>query len=226
MSESPLARHIATPAELKDRNEADRAGEPYLVLRDGGGQQLLVPLESGGRMTIGRREQNDVALTWDERASRLHAELEHVGGEWVLVDDGLSTHGTWVGETRLVGRRRLRDGDLIRVGQTLIAFCAPGETRRGTAYAEGGESAVRVSPAQRRVLVALCRPLLAGGAYTTPPTNAQLAEELFLAVDSIKTHMKALYEAFGLETEPQGKRRAMLVDRAVRLGVVTDRDLA
>jgi hypothetical protein len=179
----------------------------------------------GGRVTVGRRPENDVALPWDERVSRLHAEVELVGGEWVVADDGLSTNGTWVGQTRLVGRRRLRDGDVVRVGDTLIAFCAPAGAVPSTALAGGDASDVQISPAQRRVLVALCRPLLAGGAYAAPPGNAQLAEELYLSVNSVKTHVRALIDAFGLDDVPQGEKRAALAARAVQLGVVTARDV-
>src|SRR4051812_48733428 len=126
-SQGPLARHAATPAELRARLEAARSGVPFLVLDDVEGHLVLFELRgaAGTRLTIGRRATNDLAVPWDERASRVHAELESVGGDWVLIDDGLSSNGTWVNESRLVGRRRLRDGDVIRLGETLIAFCAP-----------------------------------------------------------------------------------------------------
>jgi hypothetical protein len=220
----PLALHGSTPAELQERQEAARRGEPYLVLRDGDGRQRITVLDSG-RVTIGRRPENDIALPWDERVSRLHAEVEQVGGEWVVADDGLSTNGTWVGDTRLVGRRRLRDGDVVRVGDTLIAFCAAAGPAPSTALAGDDAAGVEISPAQRRVLVALCRPLLVGGAYVAPPGNAQLAAELYLSVNSIKSHVKALIDAFGLQDVPQGEKRAALVARAVQLGVVTTRDV-
>jgi pSer/pThr/pTyr-binding forkhead associated (FHA) protein len=220
----PLAPHGSTPAELKERQEAARSGIPFLVLRDGEGRQRITVL-SGARVTIGRRPENDIALSWDERASRLHAEVEHVGGEWVVADDGLSTNGTWVGDTRLVGRRRLRDGDVVRIGDTLIAFCAPAGPVESTALGGGDASGVQISPAQRRVLVALCRPLLLGGAYAAPPGNAQLADELYLSLNSVKSHLKALIDAFGLDELPPGEKRAALVARAVQLGVVTGRDV-
>jgi pSer/pThr/pTyr-binding forkhead associated (FHA) protein len=143
----------------------------------------------------------------------------------VLVDEGLSSNGTWVGEARLVGRRRLRDGDVVRVGGTLIAFCAPEEAPMGATSADDSHQPLSISPAQRRVLVALCRPAVAGGAYAAPPSNAELARELFLSVDSIKTHMKALFEAFELDDVPQSQKRAALVERALRLGIVTQRDV-
>ena len=225
MPDSPLAPHVATAAELVARNEAARRGLPFLVLRAPGGPQQLRILEPGsGRLTIGRGIDNDIALPWDTRVSRLHAELERVGGEWVVLDDGLSTNGTWVGEDRLSGRRRLRDADLIRIGDTLIAFCAPADLQGATALAESTSTVVQITPAQRRVLVALCRPVLAGDALAAPLTNQQLAAELYLSVDSIKTHLKALFSTFGLEDVPNSQKRSALVERAVRIGAVTARD--
>jgi hypothetical protein len=153
-----------------------------VVLRDGAERQHLLELDLP-RLTIGRGPSNDIALTWDDRASRLHAELEFLGGEWVIVDDGLSTNGTWVGEERVVGRRRLYDGDVIRVGDTLIAFCAPGSQNARTNLAENAGSAVQITPGQRRVLVALCRPVVSDGAGGVPLSNRQVAEELCVSVD-------------------------------------------
>ena len=56
---------------------------------------------------------------------RAHAELEYVGGQWALADDGLSRNGTFVNGQPVRGRRRLRDGDCLRLGQTVLAFAAP-----------------------------------------------------------------------------------------------------
>src|SRR4051812_46232897 len=74
---SPLAAHAATPAELRERIEAERAGVPFLVLRDGDGAQRLFVLDPAiDRVAIGRSPGNDIALQWDTEVSRLHAELE------------------------------------------------------------------------------------------------------------------------------------------------------
>jgi pSer/pThr/pTyr-binding forkhead associated (FHA) protein len=222
----PLGPHSATPAELLERHEATQRGTPFLLLRETSGPQHLRPLDpSTRRLSIGRGAVNDIALTWDDRASRLHAELEFIGGVWVIIDDGLSTNGTWVGEDRVVGRRRLRDGDILRIGDTLIAFCAPGETRGGTALADDAGDAAQVTPAQRRVLVALCRPALVQGTVGVLPTNQELADELFLSVAAVKTHLQALFSAFGLDDVPNSQKRSSLVERAVRLGIVTARDV-
>jgi hypothetical protein len=195
-----------------------------VVLRDGAQRQHLLELDLP-RLTIGRGPSNDIALTWDDRASRLHAELEFLGGEWVIVDDGLSTNGTWVGEERVVGRRRLYDGDVIRVGDTLIAFCAPGSQNARTNLAENAGSAVQITPGQRRVLVALCRPVVSDGAGGVPLSNRQVAEELCVSVDAVKTQIRALIASFGIEDVPASQKRSTLVDRAIRLGIVTARDL-
>jgi pSer/pThr/pTyr-binding forkhead associated (FHA) protein len=79
-TDSPLAPHAATPAELRERIEAERRGDPFLVFRDGNGAQRLVVLDPvRGRATVGRSQGNDVALVWDTEVSRLHAELERLG---------------------------------------------------------------------------------------------------------------------------------------------------
>jgi hypothetical protein len=51
-------------------------------------------------------------------------------------------------------------GDVLRIGGTYIAFCAPA-TSHGATDPDGTSGRVlAVSPAQRRVLIALCRPYL------------------------------------------------------------------
>ena len=95
----PHALHLATPAELKQRLEAARAGTPYLVYREpGAGQRILRLRESTA--VIGRDAACDAPLTWDEQVSRLHVELAHLRGHWLVVDDGLSRNGTFVNGER------------------------------------------------------------------------------------------------------------------------------
>jgi pSer/pThr/pTyr-binding forkhead associated (FHA) protein len=223
--ESPLQPHVATPQELKARIEAERRGEPFLVYRDGAGAQAIVALDELQRLTIGRRPGNEVALPWDEEVSRVHAALERVGDDWVVVDDGLSRNGTWINGERVSGRRRLRDGDVICVGATALAFVAPdGSRSEPTATAAGPHVAARLSPAQRRVLVALCRPYR-DGPYATPATNQEIADELVISVDAVKSTLRALFSAFGVNAVPQYRKRAMLAEAALRGGAVSRRDL-
>lgn len=225
MTDSPLAPHAASPADLRDRLEAERAGDPFLVLRDGEGAQRIVAMPAGAtRLTVGRSPANDVALPWDTEVSRLHAELERLGDEWTVSDDGLSRNGSLLNGERVRGRMRLRDGDVLRVGRTSLAFRVPAPSDdRPTAVAGARETPV-VGEAQRRVLVALCRPLL-DPEIATPATNAQIAAELFLSLDAVKGHLRSLFAAFGIEGLPQNQKRSVLALRAVRDGIVSVREI-
>jgi predicted component of type VI protein secretion system len=220
----PFQPHGATPVELQQRLEAERRGFPFLVYRDGEGRQVIMALVSG-RVAIGRRSSNELALSWDPEVSRLHAELTLVGDQWVLADDGLSANGTFVDNERIAGRRRLKDGDVFRIGGTAIAFRYP--QGRGTATTRVAQpvTAVSITPAQRRVLIALCRPYKGGESFATPATNPQIAAELVLSVAAVKSHLRALTHAFGIDELPQQEKRRKLVAMALQLGVVRDRDL-
>src|SRR4051794_12974740 len=107
MSEPPHLRHAVSPLELQQRLEAERAGVPFLAFVDAGGRQRLVVLApERPRLTVGRAADCDVGVAWDDRVSRVHAELVRTGGEWAVVDDGLSRNGTYVNGERVAGRRR------------------------------------------------------------------------------------------------------------------------
>jgi pSer/pThr/pTyr-binding forkhead associated (FHA) protein len=121
---------MSTPAEVKARLDAERRGGPFLLYRDGGGAQVIIFLD--GPITIGRRAERDVALPWDTEVSRLHAQLEAVGSDWIVVDDGLSANGTFVNGELVERRQRLHDGDELRFGETTVYFQAPLEIRDET----------------------------------------------------------------------------------------------
>jgi pSer/pThr/pTyr-binding forkhead associated (FHA) protein len=214
-------------AELKAQIEAERAGRPFLVLRDREGEQRIVTIEQGtAELWVGRAEAAGLRIDWDEEVSALHAQIEVVAGECTLLDDGLSRNGSFVGEERVHGRRRLRDGDTLRFGRTTVLFRRPGEsTPEATVPASDVPAAATISPGQRRILLTLCRPFKDGTAFATPPTNQAIAEELHLSVDAVKTHMRALFEKLELEDLPQNRKRIALVERALQSGVVAPRDL-
>ena len=200
---------------------------PALTYEDDLGARQAVELADGLRsVVIGRDETSDIPLAWDAEVSRVHAVLERIGADWTVVDDGLSQNGTFVNGERVQGRRRLRDGDRLRIGEVAIVYHFPNDAgARSTAKAAAGAVA-QISGAQRRVLVALCRPYREGGAFATPPTNAQIAEELVVGVDTVKAHMRALYDRFGLgEDVPQQQKRSRLVELAFRTGEINLRDL-
>jgi len=110
-------------------------------------------------VTIGRRENNLIPLPWDSQASRVHAQIERIGDEWAIRDDGLSRNGTWVNGERLHGSRRLIGGDTIRVGRTLLVVKAHGPL--DSLLTVGTTSAEEVLDLpQARVVINLCGPLV------------------------------------------------------------------
>jgi pSer/pThr/pTyr-binding forkhead associated (FHA) protein len=222
----PLAP-IQSPRELKAQIEAEREGSPFLVYRDGESEQHIVPLgEDVERVTVGRVPSTDICLGWDTEVSRLHAELERIGRDWTVSDDGLSRNGTHVNGERLVGKRRLHDRDVVRFGRTVAIYRQPdaGDITV-TEVASEVINRASLSEAQRRVLVALCRPFKETAGYVTPATNQQVADALFLSVDAVKTHLRSLFAKFGIEDLPQNQKRIRLVELALKSGVVTPRDL-
>ncbi|HZT79512.1 MAG TPA: FHA domain-containing protein [Gemmataceae bacterium] len=75
-------------------------------------------------VTIGREEGNMLRLN-DERVSRFHAKIQHDNSEIILTDLD-STNGTRVNGT-VVQIRRLKPGDRIGVGRSLLLFGSEAE---------------------------------------------------------------------------------------------------
>ena len=216
--------HRSTPAELKARLEAERRGTPFLLFFDGGSRQILHELAPADRpLTIGRGADCDVALGWDREVSRLHAQLERIGAQWVLIDDGLSRNGSFVNGERVVGRKVLRDGDRLCFGDTPVMYRAAPNPGDSTISVPAGPAAVHLTPIQRQILVALCRPVR-DSAFATPTTNREIADEVSLSVDAVKAHLRVLFERFGLDDLPQNTKRARLAATALVQGIVTHRD--
>jgi pSer/pThr/pTyr-binding forkhead associated (FHA) protein len=218
-----LGLHRRTPAELKAVIEAGRTGTAFLEFRDGDEQLRIVSLgEDQNRLSIGRLPACEVSLAWDSEVSRAHALLELVGGAWTVEDRG-SSNGTLVNAVRINRPHVLHDGDVVRIGRTQLVFHAGGDDdlRRTTPALD------RVAPSptdsQRKVLVELCRPALErnGGAAS----NREIAAALFVSVETVKTHMRALFDAFDVGDVPQYHKRTELVRRALETGVVSIHDL-
>lgn len=214
-------------AELQRQIELEREGSPFLVRRSDDGVQHLHALAGLERLTVGRDESVDVSLSDDDQVSRVHAELDLIGGAWVVVDDGLSTNGTFVNDERVGSRRRLADRDVIRVGDTGLLFRDPAgaEQPAGTVAAVGTTAVQNLTETQRNVLVELCRPYGTGAQFATPATNKEIADAVFLSVDAVKGHLRVLFDRFGLADLPQNEKRARLAEQALRTGAVRSSDL-
>jgi pSer/pThr/pTyr-binding forkhead associated (FHA) protein len=213
-----------SPTELQEVIAAERTGHPFLVWRtDADEQRLLLLDQANWRVTIGRDAGADVPLPWDAEVSRTHALVEQVGRGWMLVDDGLSRNGSFVNGARVVGRRRLSDKDRLVVGATQITYRETSGSATQTASAIDTPASFSLTPMQRKVLIALCRPVQES-ASATPATNRQISEEVFLTVDAVKAHLRVLFDRYGLSQLPQNEKRARLVTTVLEAGVLVPRD--
>lgn len=96
-----------------------RASHPTLVIRHTG---QVFPL-SQAPVTVGRQADNTIVLA-DPQASRHHAAVTWQAGAFVVQDMG-SANGTFVNNQRIAGPRSLRDGDSIRMGNTIFDVRLP-----------------------------------------------------------------------------------------------------
>ena len=155
-------------------------------------------LELTGGPLDGRqgRARTTSPLADDPTASHLHAVLERFAAGWCVTDLG-SSNGTWVNGERIWASRRLRHGDEIRVGQTRLVFRDP-LTRRRRARPRPRTAPPALTPRERDVLVALCRPLLARDMFTEPASTRAIADELVITQAAVKQHLANLYDKFGV----------------------------
>lgn len=177
------------------------------------GAFVRVPL-TGGRVTVGRAEENDIVLQ-DPRVSAVHALLEPVGPHWCIRDLG-SRNGTAVNGERILTERVLQPADEIRLGETLLTYRATVAPESPTT--EGAAPAPTLTRRERDVVAALCRPLAEGSILTEPASVATIAAELVLTDSAVKKHLANLYDKFGLYDND--RRRGRLANEAIARGAV------
>ncbi len=186
------------------------------------GHDLVLIDDAGGSIAIGKNPDNDLVLDGDPAVSRVHARLERVGPAWCLTDLG-STNGTLVNGGRLFSPRTLFDRDEIVLGQTRLVLRDP--TARGNATTAPLRAPPDRTPAEQRVLVELCRPVLSGQAFTPPSSVRSIAGALYVTESAVKQHLERLYDKFAILSEPGGSRRVQLANEAIQRAAVTRRDL-
>jgi hypothetical protein len=220
----PDETRLVRPRHLKERIEAEATGIPFLYwLDDDGEQHILMLPPDRAKVTVGRRESCDIALSWDQEVSRAHATFEPAGEDWILVE-GANLNGTYVNGSRIRGRHRLEDKDHMYFGQTRVVYREP-ESDQGsqsTARALESPAAIPLTETQRKLLIALCRPVESGSA--TPATNPQIAAEVHLSVDAVKAHMRHLFDRFELGDLPQNEKRQQLVAIVRGSGLLSPHD--
>ena len=177
------------------------------------------------RVTIGRRPSADVALESDEEVSRLHAELVRKGEDWTLADEGLSMNGSFVNGEPVRGQRRLRDGDAIRVGGTVLIFRNPRTTsqrpRHPRMSCDHREPVGRTAPRACGPVSAVQR--VRGIRNTTKQrTDRRRAVPERGRGEEAPAHPVPEVRRLPL---PQNEKRARLVERAFAGGFISDQGL-
>lgn len=190
----------------------------YIEIRGPSGMRV-VPLVTGERVSLGRAPDNTVTLA-DPLASWHHALLEPIGDGWLVRDLG-SRNGTLLAGDRIVGDRVLRHRDELRLGTTTVVFRGAPSRYEPT---EGAQPPPELTPRERDVLRALCRPLLSGDPFPEPASTRRIAGDLVVTEAAVQQHLLRLYQKFGLP-DGSGGRRVALAREAVRRGAVTTGDL-
>jgi len=216
----PPVLRSTSASEVVERLRAERLGAPFLLYRDGERRQHIVELGPDvPSVHIGRGPACEIPLPWDGEVSRVHAVLERAGDEWTLADEGLSRNGSYLNGRRVRGRRRLADGDEIKIGRTLLVFSSGPEPALTATDPAGDLSRPHLTDAQQRVLASLCRPLLADP-FAGPASNREIADTLFVSVETVKSHLHVLFDRFEIGDVPQNRKRAELARRAIECGAV------
>ena len=183
----------------------------------GRGGRALRALDAD-RMTVGTLESNDVVVDVDG-VSRVHAAFERFGDAWTVRDLG-SRNGTFVNGGRIIGERALHPGDEIVLGRLRLLFHGPAGGKETAAIAQPPALTQR----ERDVLLALCRPLLTGDAFTEPASIRAIAAELVVSDAAVKQHLSRLYVKFDVGAHGE-RRRLQLANAAVGRGAVKLGDL-
>jgi hypothetical protein len=113
---APVGPHTAM---LPGQRPSQRVRAPATLTLISGGQPVRVYALGASELSIGRADQSDIALS-DPGVSRNHARVLREGDDFI-VEDLRSTNGTEV-NGQPVRRRRLADGDVIKLASSTLQF--------------------------------------------------------------------------------------------------------
>jgi hypothetical protein len=186
------------------------------------GYDIKFLVEADAPYTVGRNKDINLVIDGDDSISALHAELQRKGPAWCIEDLG-STNGTFVNEDRIMSKRVLHDGDVIRLGRTTLTLRDGGTRPDGTTKRTKAERP-EITKTERLVLIELCRPLMSGKTFTPPAPVEAIARALFVGTAAVRAHLVHLYDKFGIRAEEGVSRRVLLANAVIESGVVTMKD--
>ena len=213
---------------MSEHDRPNTTGDAWLVLYQPGSRPLTVALET--ELTVGRHlGQPDVpghlAIPGDATVSRLHAVLTHKALGWCVQAAG-STNGMFVNGVRLAAGavQLLCPGDELRMGDhTTLIFHSINSPRGDRSHTQTARGVPELTPAERRVLLCLCSPVLDGDAFTPPATVPMIASQLCVTDSAIKQQLGRLYLKFDIDDGSD--RRVRLANDALTRGAVRRADL-
>ena len=131
-----------------------------------------------GSLLVGRGPAASGLRLEERNVSRRHARFLRAGG-LVLVEDLGSRNGTWVNGARVEGRRRLRAGDRIRIGDFELLL----EEADGALAAAGRSATAEIPPPLPQRLAP--RPAPPGGGPGGPSALRRLAGAARAALSAV-----------------------------------------
>jgi len=169
------------------------------------------------RTTIGRDPQAGLCLD-DEAVSWHHLEIESRGGV-LMATDLDSRNGTALNGEPLDRPRRLRDGDVLTVGDYRLEVADPVPGRAGATVATG-EPAMALSEEERATAAALVAPYRSEGAFAgRPATRAELAEALHVSERTAQRRLDALAAKLDISGDAGRERPRLIAARVIELGL-------
>lgn len=214
---------IGSPSQVSALGSGGQTGDSvaaHLEIWNSAGPDFV--LLNSGTLSVGRTEENDVALS-DENVSRLHAVFESRAGGWCLRDLS-SRNGTFVNGERIFGERALRHRDEIRVGTNRLLYRQDSRADRYTDTCEQ-EPAPELTRRERDVLVALFHSAGSSEMFVEPASTRKIAEILCVTEAAVKQHLSHLYDKFDIRVDDGERRRFRLANEALRRGAVRMSDV-
>lgn len=177
----------------------------YLEVGTGNAARSL-PLKAH-RVTIGRADDNDLILAQDATVSRHHAVLEFVNDQWRIRDLG-SSNGTFVNGNKVSGTATVNDGDRLIVGSSALSLVDDLDTDSA-----GGGKTVLVPELGIDQLGLSKREVEVLRLVATGATDNEIAEQLFISVKTVHSHLDRIRDKSGL------RKRVDLTRLAFEIGL-------
>jgi predicted component of type VI protein secretion system len=171
----------------------------------------------GERTTVGRDPEAGVCID-DEAVSWHHLEIESRGGA-LMATDLDSRNGTALNGEPLDRPRRLRDGDVLTVGDYRLEVSAAMPGQAGATVPVSAPS-VALSEEERATAAALVAPYRSEGAFAgRPATRAEIAEALHVSERTAQRRLDALAAKLEIAGEAGRERPRLIAARVIELGL-------